>query len=237
MTHAPKILIVDDDPRICRLLANFLHKEGYDVQTASCGDEMWKRVSSAMPDLIVLDYMLPGENGLTLAGKLRNQSDVGIIFLTGKNETIDKIVGLEVGADDYLVKPFDNHELLARIRSVYRRTHTQDRTQQVGFSPTLQFDDWELDVSANKLTSSGGEIVKLTEQETQLLSLLINNPHKVLDREVIIKSVTGHSWNPNSRSIDVAVGKLRKKINDSSDEPRYIKTIRNKGYMFIGKSE
>ena len=198
---------------------------------------MWELVSKKMPDLIVLDYMLPGENGLTLAGKLRNQSDVGIIFLTGKNETIDKIVGLEVGADDYLVKPFDNHELLARIRSVYRRTHTEDSSQQPGFSPTLRFNDWELDVSANKLTAANGESVKLTEQETQLLSLLINNPHKVLNREVIIKSVTGHSWNPNSRSIDVAVGKLRKKINDSTDEPRYIKTVRNKGYMFIGKSD
>ncbi len=236
MAQTPKILIVDDDPRICRLLSNFLHKEGYEVQTASCGDEMWELVSQDMPDLIILDFMLPGENGLTLAGKLRKQSDVGIIFLTGKNETIDKIVGLEVGADDYLAKPFDNRELLARIRSVYRRTHDQNETRETGFSPLIEFDGWQLDISANKLTSTGGEIVKLTDQETQLLSLLIKNAHKVLDREAILKSVTGHSWNPNSRSIDVAVGKLRKKINDSSNEPKYIKTIRNKGYMFIAKS-
>ncbi len=237
MTDYPRILIVDDDPRICRLLCNYLGDEGFHVATAACGDEMWQLINQQMPDLVILDLMLPGEDGLTIARKLRSQSSVGIIILTGKGETIDKIIGLEIGADDYLAKPFDNRELLARIRSVFRRIQENHTQANLTSFKIARFGDWVLDIRANELKSSDGEKVKLTEFEFQVLLTFINNVNRELSRDQILTIVSGHKWNPSDRSVDVVVGKLRRKLKDSPDEPLFIKTIRTRGYKFTAPVE
>lgn len=233
MANNPRILVVDDDPKICRLLINFLRPEGFDVCSAGCGDEMWHSIKHRLPDIVILDMMLPGENGLTLAGNLRKQSDLGIIFLTGKKDIVDKIVGLEIGADDYLVKPFDRRELLARIRSVYRRICSRQQKPLSSGTRFIVFDGWKIDCQNNTLIASDAKILKLTDLEFAVLSYLSMNPGQDLSRDQILKQVSGKEWNPTIRSVDVIIGKLRKKLHDAADSARYIKTARNKGYRFI----
>ncbi len=230
-----RILIVDDDPRVCRLLARYLDREGYSVHIASNGMEMRRLLTTEQPDLIILDLMLPGENGLTLAQEIRAQSDVAIIMLTGKMDTIDKVVGLEVGADDYITKPFEERELLARIRSVLRRT-----SQSTIFTSSSQgsiacFAGWQLDLTAYTLTSPVGEKVHLTSHEFRLLAALVTRHNRVLTRDEILELVAGRDHTPYDRSIDVLVGKLRGKIEDDPKHPSFIQTIRGIGYKFSAR--
>lgn len=238
MSSETRILVVDDDPRICRLLSRFLTHEGYAVATAADGEEMRQRLAEEAPALVLLDLKLPGEDGLTLARELRTQSDVAIVILTGKTDTIDKVVGLEVGADDYVTKPFEERELLARIRSVLRRMSKPaadpvDRSEQ----QIARFGGWSLDLDAQELTSPEEKDVRLTSYEYQLLATLVRNPNRVLNRDQIMDAIAGREWTPLDRSIDVLVRKLRQKLGEDPQNPRLIKTIRGAGYKFTAHVE
>jgi DNA-binding response OmpR family regulator len=227
MLTGAKVLIVDDDERLCRVLSRYLTREGYSVREAANGDEMRARLAEDPADLILLDLILPDEDGLSLARDLRAESDVAIIMLTGKTDTIDKIVGLELGADDYITKPFDERELLARMRTVLRRTAKAADSEHSASESIAQFAGWNLD-----LTSPGGTHVHLTSSQFQLLASLVARPNRVMSREEILNLVSGRNWSPMDRSIDVLVGKLRKKIESDPKSPTLIKTIRGVGYKF-----
>jgi len=231
MLTGAKILIVDDDERLCRVLSRYLTREGYSVREALNGDEMRAKLAEEPSDLILLDLILPDEDGLSLARDLRAESDVAIIMLTGKTDTIDKIVGLELGADDYITKPFDERELLARIRTVLRRT-AKGADSEHGVESNAQFAGWSLDLVAHELTSPGGSHVHLTSSQFQLLASLVARPNRVMSREEILSLVSGREWSPMDRSIDVLIGKLRKKIEPDPKSPTLIKTIRGVGYKF-----
>lgn len=231
MPTGAKVLIVDDDERLCGVLSRYLTREGYSVRKAANGEEMRARLAEEPVDLILLDLILPHhEDGLKLARQLRAESDVAIIMLTGKTDTVDKIVGLELGADDYITKPFDERELLARMRTVLRRT--AKRAEITGTESVVQFAGWNLDLVAHELTSPGGQHVHLTSSQFQLLASLVARPNRVMSREEILSLVSGRDWSPMDRSIDVLVGKLRKKIESDPKSPTLIKTIRGVGYKF-----
>jgi DNA-binding response OmpR family regulator len=226
--------VVDDDPRIRRLLHRLLTAEGYRVDAASNGTCMRRALAEEPFDLVILDLRLPGgEDGLSLARGLRATSDVSLIMLTGKGEPVDKVVGLELGADDYITKPFDRRELLARIRSVLRRSASTRAVglDRVGDADVLRFGDWTLDLARHALRSGLGRKIELTTYEFQLLSALAQRPGQVLSRDRILDAIANRNWQPFDRSIDVLVGKLRRKLNDDPRSPEIIRTIRGVGYM------
>ena len=234
-TDNQRILVVDDDIHICRLLSRILLTEGYFVETVANGQAMWRALRTRTFDLILLDLRLPGgEDGLTLARRLRTESDMPLIMLTGKGEPVDKVVGLEIGADDYVTKPFDRHELIARIRSILRRSRS--RNEMVNGSERVKsvitFGGWTLDLGRGQLTAPGGETVELTRFEFQLLSALAQRPGRLLSRDQMLELVASWHWNPSDRSIDVHIAKLRRKLRDDPRQPRLIKTVRGMGYMF-----
>jgi len=229
MARAGSILVVDDDPRLCRLLARYLTAEGYSVRTAGTGRDMREMMALEEPRLVILDLMLPDDDGLTLAREIRARSDIGILMLTGKREPVDKIVGLELGADDYMTKPFDERELLARVRSILRRVDPKDPHGQDEGS-LLRFDGWTLDLAAYELTDPAGEPVELTAHEFELLAALASHAGRVLSRDAILEIVAGRDWTPYDRSVDVLVGKLRRKLGDDPRSPHMIKTVRGAGY-------
>lgn len=234
-----RVLVVDDDPWICRLLTRFLSSEGFEVETVTSGRSMWQKLDDRPCDLLILDLRLPaGEDGLNLARTIRQESDVGLIMLTGRGECVDKIVGLEIGADDYVTKPFEPRELLARIRSVLRRVSSRRariRADDTG-SEAICFDGWRLDLDQRMLTSRHGEVVDLTTYEYELLAVLAARPGRPLSRETILELIAHRHWEPDDRSIDVLVGKLRRKLGDDARSPSLIKTVRGLGYVFTGVS-
>ena len=236
MNETPYILIVDDDARICRTLSVYLQREGFNVSTATNGEEMWRYFNKQKPDVVLLDVMLPGVDGITLARELRTLSDVGIIMLTGKDKPIDTIIGLEIGADDYVTKPFDERQLLARIRSLHRRSTTRGNRSGDDDKNTqkFQFDDWQLDLFVYELLAPTGEKVSLTSQEFRLLEVFVRNPGGVLNRDQIMQQIYKRDWSLNDRSVDVLIGKLRKKIEEDPSQPKLILTIHNLGYKFTG---
>jgi DNA-binding response OmpR family regulator len=238
MRSAASILIVDDDQRLRRLLSRFLLREGYQVCEAGNADEMRRTVTMRDVDLVVLDLMLPGVDGLTLAKELRSTSDVPIIMLTGKGSTVDKVVGLEVGADDYVTKPFDERELLARVRTVLRRSsHRIGVRDEASQGHVALFENWRVDLVAHEVNDPGGAAIEMTGNEFQLLASLIMRPNRPLSRQEILDLVFGRNWSPADRSIDVLVAKLRRKLADDPKHPRLIKSIRGVGYKFIAKVE
>jgi len=224
------ILIVDDDAAYCRLTERYLAKEGYRTQIAGDAEEM--RAKTSFANLILLDLHLPGVHGIELAREVREKyPNIGIIIVTGSTDEIDKIVGLEVGADDYVCKPFNQRELLARIRSVLRRLDIH----QVSEGNQLRFLDFVLDLEARQLTRSGRNI-ELTGHEFNLLTLLAERPSKVFTREEISLKISAREWYPNDRSVDVLVSKLRKKLETETDSA-IIKSLRGVGYQFSTKVE
>lgn len=238
MTKAYKILIVDDDIRICRTLRSYLNREGYSVSIALDGDEMWRQIDSIDPDLILLDVILPGTDGVTLARELRKTSDVGIIMLTGKDDPVDQIIGLEMGADDYVTKPFDERQLLARIRSLLRRRKTLSNgpaTESAKDGNKVAFEGFELDLFRHELQSPSGEQLDLTSHEFRLLEIFVRNPGGVLSRDQVMQHLYDRDWSQNDRSVDVLVGKLRKKIEEDPSQPKLILTIRSFGYKFAAR--
>ncbi len=234
MRNAYSILIVDDDQRLRRIVSRFLFREGYKVREAGNAMEMRRALGVRPADLILLDLMLPGEDGLSLTRELRASSDVAIIMVTGKGNTVDKIVGLEVGADDYITKPFDERELLARVRTVLRRSKATLSSGDVGAGGTrrAKFADWIIDMESREVSSTSGERIDITGNEFQLLASLMTRPMRALTRRELLDLVFGRDWSPTDRSIDVLVTKLRHKLESDPKHPKIIRTVRGMGYMF-----
>jgi two-component system OmpR family response regulator len=232
MEGSPHILIVDDDREIRDLLARFLDKHGLRVTAAADGREMHRVLDGSRIDLIVLDLMLPGEDGLTLCRNLRARSAIPIIMLTAMGEETDRIVGLEMGADDYLAKPFNPRELLARIKAVLRRAEQAPAGGPVEGGAVLEFAGWALDLDRRELQRPDGVMVPLSSGEFELLATFATHPGRVLSRDQLLDLARGREAQPFDRSIDVQVSRLRRKIEADPQEPALIKTVRNGGYTF-----
>ena len=234
MDNSAPILIVDDDAGIRELLADYLGQQGYAVTTAGDGKEMARRLQEQLPALVVMDLMLPGEDGLALTRQLKAAHGLPVIMLSARGEDVDRIVGLEVGADDSLPKPFNPRELLARIRAVLRRGEAQaDKSADAGLA---QFGPFRLDLAAQRLTRDGQEIA-LTQAEFSLLKIFVEHPNRALSRDQIMDWLKGFERDPFDRSIDVRVTRLRKKIEDDPANPAYIRTVWGQGYLFAPKGK
>jgi len=232
MSALAHILVVDDEPGIRKLLQTYLAQQGYKVITAEDGEGLRRIIAEVTIDLVILDLGLPGEDGLSLTRYLREHWDGGVIILTGKGETIDRIVGLEIGADDYVAKPCDLRELLARVKSVLRRAKAMPLRDHGGTPITVQFADWQLDFASRRVFSPSGEEVPLTTGEFVLLAVFVNYPNRVLSRDELLDLTQHREATPFDRSIDVQVGRLRRKLEADPEKPVLIKTVRSAGYIF-----
>jgi two-component system OmpR family response regulator len=231
------LLIVDDDAETRNLLRAYFETNGYRVTVATDGQAMWAQLKAAQPDLIVLDVMLPGEDGVSLCRTLRARLDVPVIMLTARGEETDRIVGLEVGADDYLPKPFNPRELLARVKSVLRRAKSLPRNLRRDEVRTLRFAGWTLDVAARNLTSPAGVLVALSGTEFKLLRALLDHSGQVLSRDQLIDLMLSRDAGPFDRALDVQVSRLRHRLGDDAREPALIKTVRGQGYVLAAHVE
>lgn len=232
MKSTPHILIVDDNNEICELVERFLVQHGFRTSSVSDGDAMLRILADHQFDLIVLDLMLPGEDGLILCRDLRAKSTIPIIMLTAMGEETDRIIGLEMGADDYLAKPFNPRELLARIKSVLRRTESLPEIRKPPEETMITFDLWSFDISKRQLITEDGVVVPLSTGEFRLLLTLIRRPGHVLSRDQLMDLTQGRDSTPFDRSIDTQVSRLRKKIELDPKQPEIIKTVWGGGYVF-----
>lgn len=230
----PQVLIVDDDPLIRELLHAYLSQDGYEVYCASTAELAETFLASQAVDLVMLDIRLPGKDGLTLTRELRVRSEVGIILITGRNDEIDRIVGLECGADDYVIKPLNPRELVSRAKNLIRRVRHAQVPQPVAAiaKPVKQFADWALDTDRRRLIDPTGSETLLTHGEYQLLCVFLRNSGHTLSRDQLMDQIRNREWVPNDRSIDVLVGRLRRKLHDDPAEPQLIITIHGAGYLF-----
>jgi two-component system phosphate regulon response regulator OmpR len=230
-----RVLIVEDDAAIREMVADYLGGQGYEVHQAESGSDMREAIEGNLPDIVLLDIRLPGEDGLTLARYLRERYDVGIIMVTGADGVVDRVVGLEVGADDYVTKPFDPRELLARMKSVMRRLQGRepDRTVVRVGPERVPVGRCFLDVTAHRLLDVEGQEVPITSMEFDLLKVFTENPNKVLTRDQILNLTHNRDWEPFDRSIDIRIARLRRKVEANPGEPAAIRTIRGAGYMFV----
>jgi two-component system, OmpR family, response regulator len=233
-----RILIVDDDATVRKLLKECLEPEGFAVAEAATGAQMHEKLAAERIDLITLDLNLAGEDGLKLARDVRSRQNIPIVMITGKSDPIDRVVGLELGADDYIAKPFHLREVLARIRAVLRRY--QPISELAGPHPSLPpghryvFNGCVLDVGRRELKNAAGGAIELTTTEFGLLAIFLRAPGRVLSRDQIMDQLKGHDWSPLDRSIDSMVARLRRKIEPESETPKLIKTVRGVGYVFAG---
>jgi len=228
------VLVVEDDPAVRDMLAEYLANHGYSVQQADDGDAMRKEIERHLPDVVLLDVRLPGEDGLTLARYLRERYDVGIIMVTAAGEVIDRVAGLEIGADDYVTKPFDPRELLARLKSVMRRMQARPASQPASAVPRrVPVGRCQLDLASHQLFDGDGQEVPITTMEYELLKTFVEHPNKVLTRDQILTLTRNREWEPFDRSIDIRIARLRRKIEADPDRPQAIRTVRGAGYMFV----
>ena len=232
MATQPHILIVEDDPEISTLLSRFLRNNNCRVSLARSGRDMDRLLADARVDLIVLDLMLPGEDGLSLCRRLRENSKVPIIILSAKGDEIDRIIGLEVGADDYLAKPFNPRELLARIRAVLRRWAEGGDAARQPEARVLAFAGWRFDSLRRNLVSPDNVRIVLTSGEAELLTVFCQRPRRVLSRDQIADLTQRRTLGPSERSIDILVARLRRKIEADTAQPEFIVTVRSEGYVF-----
>ncbi|WP_169567064.1 response regulator [Sneathiella limimaris] len=230
-----KILIVDDEPELREVLRETLERENYVVSEAANAEEMRRVFSSDDFDLVLLDLMLPDEDGLSLTRYLKERSNVGVIILTGKGESVDLIIGLEMGADDYVAKPYNRRELLARIKSVIRRTGsaTPKNGRTTAEKTCINFSGWELDLPHHKLAAPDGSDVPLTMAEFQLLRVLLEAPGQPVDRGKLSLKIFNKELKENSRNIDALVRRLRQKLEIDENQPQMIKSVRGSGYTIL----
>jgi len=229
------IAIVEDEPVLRNRLKKFLEKEGFRATAVGDGTGLRALVETDPPDLVLMDLQLPGEDGLSLTRYLRERTEIPVLILTGKGETIDRVVGLEMGADDYLPKPFSLRELLARIKVILRRAQPKPAAYAAGSAPErLRFGDWVIDFTAIELRNAADEAVHLTTAEFRLLEALVRNAGRTLSRDRLIEAMADRTWDPTDRSIDLHISHLRKKIERDSKKPELIKTVRGFGYVFAG---
>ena len=240
----PHIAVLDDEADITQLLAHYLQSQGFRVSQLHNGRALLDLMPSDPPQLVLLDLGLPGEDGFVIARQLREHWHCGLVIVTGRGDSIDKVVGLEIGADDYVTKPFDLRELLARIKAVLRRM-APAAPQPAPAAPVaapaaagndrtrLRFAGWELDTAARRLLDTNGTEVTLTTGEFDLLHVFARHPGRVLSRDFLLEQTRGREAGPFDRTIDVLVGRLRKKLDDNADEPQIIKSVRGAGYLFV----
>lgn len=228
MTKTDRVLVVDDDPELRNLLSEYLADVGFVVDLAGDGEQMRLAMRRAEPDVIVMDLMLPGTDGLALTREIRAKSNVPILMLSARGEEVDRVVGLEVGADDYLAKPFSPRELLARLRALLRRS--QAALPEVAREAFL-FGPYRMDTNARRLLR-GQEDVGLSTAEFELLLVFVERPNRVLSRDVLLDLLKGYERNPFDRTIDIRVGRLRRKIETDAGNPSFIRTVRGEGYLF-----
>lgn len=224
------ILVVDDDPELRQLLRDHLSGHGYNTLMAGDGIEMWRLLADDKVDLIVLDLMLPGDDGLTLCRELRNRTAIPILMLSARGDETDRVIGLEVGADDYIAKPFGPRELLARIKSILRRVGELG-TKRGAQSRQLPLGLWLLDVDTRYLINPDGIVISVSSGEFKLLKLFAESPNRVLSRDQLLEVLAGREAGPYDRTVDVMISRLRRRLGDDGREPALIKTIRNEGYL------
>jgi two-component system phosphate regulon response regulator OmpR len=234
-----RVLIVDDDREIREMLAEYLASHGFEAETADGGVAMRAALERGAPDVVLLDVRLPGEDGLTLARFLRERYEVGIIMVTAAGEVVDRIVGLEMGADDYVAKPFDLRELLARVKSVARRIQSAPRaaapaTLAAPAAPQrVPIGRCSLDLRSRQLFGQDGAEVPITAMEFDLLKAFVDHPNQVLSRDRLLTLTRNREWEPFDRSIDIRITRVRRKIEEDPDNPRAIRTVRGAGYMYV----
>jgi two-component system OmpR family response regulator len=234
VTNNKQVLVVDDDQAIRELLAEYLSKNNFDVITAEDGIEMDKQLLIHHPDLIILDIMLPGDDGFVLCQRIRQTSHVPIIMLTANSDEMDRVLGLEIGADDYIAKPFSPRELLARIKALLRRTQFANEENQASVKARyLLFSNWKLDTKQHILTDQNNEEISLSGADFQLLTLFLENTNSAISRDQICQALHGRDAFANERGIDVHLSRLRQCLKDDAKSPKIIKTIRGAGYVFI----
>ena len=235
MERTPHCLIVEDDREISDLVSRFLVKHGIRVSVAANGRTMDRILAESRIDIVVLDIMLPGEDGLSLCRRVRGESSVPIIMLTALGDEMDRILGLEMGADDYIAKPFNSRELLARIRAVLRRVQTLPEAPFPAKSNALTFDGWRVDLGMRQLHAPDGARVMLTSGEFDLLVAFCQHPHRVLTRDQLLDLTLGRSAKVFDRSVDIRISRLRRKIEPDPKQPTFITTVRSGGYFFAAQ--
>ena len=233
---ATRILVVDDDRTVRDMLAQYLAEHGYEVALADGGDAMRVELERALPAVVLLDVRMPGKDGLTLARHVREHYDVGIIMVTAADDIVDRVAGLEVGADDYIAKPFDLRELRARLKSVLRRLESRaapgapaapaSASRRIGIGRCM------LDLRSHQLSDAKGHEVPITSMDFELLKVFIEHPNQVLTRDRLLSLTRNRGWEPYDRSIDIRIARLRRKLEDDPDNPRAIRTVRGAGYMY-----
>ncbi len=229
-----RVLVVDDDPAIREMLADYLGDHGYVVAQAASGAAMRAEIERARPAVVLLDIGLPGEDGLTLARFLRERYDVGIIMVTGASDVVDRVAGLEVGADDYIAKPFDPRELRARLKSVLRRVRPAAAAERRPFGGELvDVGVCKLNLRSRQLCDAKGRDVPLTAMEFTLLKAFLDHPNQVLSRDRLLTMTRNREWEPFDRSIDIRIARLRRKVEADPERPRAIKTVRGAGYIYV----
>jgi two-component system OmpR family response regulator len=238
VTSATHIAVLDDEPDITALLGNYLQAQGYRVTQLHSGRALMATMTADPPSLVLLDLGLPGEDGFSIARQLREHWRCGLVIVTGRGDSVDKVVGLEVGADDYVTKPFDLRELLARIKAVLRRiapaeSSTASAAVAEPSRSRYRFADWALDTAARRLTDIRGRDVALTGGEFDLLCAFARHPGRVLSRDFLLEQTRGRDGAPFDRTIDVQVGRLRKKLEADPDDPQIIKSVRGAGYILV----
>jgi len=235
MQRQDHVLVVDDDAELRDLLSEYLARNGFRVSVARDGREMRQLLEDTDFDIVVLDVMMPGEDGLALCRDLRAHSNLPVIMLTARSEELDRIIGIEMGADDYLTKPFNPRELLARMKGILRRTRSLPPARAE--SHRLRFAGWTLDLAARHLIAADGVVVPLSGTEFRLLQIFVTHPNRVLDRNQLMDLALGREATPFDRAIDVQVSRLRQRLRDDAREPRIIKTVRNGGYVLAAQVE
>jgi DNA-binding response OmpR family regulator len=231
-----RVVIVDDEPELCAMVAEYLNRYDFAVATAAGGADLDAIIAHGMPDLVILDVNMPGENGFAIARRLRAKSDVPVLMLTEANDVVDRVVGLELGADDYVPKPFHLRELRARIDAVLRRAghaHAVPPAATANSPASVRIGEFSLDLDARRLSRANGEEIELTATEFDLLAAFARNPNRVLTRDRLLDLAHTHDTEPFDRSIDVRIVRLRHKIERDPSKPQLIKTVRGVGYMFV----
>jgi DNA-binding response OmpR family regulator len=246
MNTPTRLLVVDDDASVRSLLRDYLEERGFAVAEAADGSQMREEIERAVPDAVLLDVRMPGEDGLLLARFLRERYRLGILMVTASGDVVDRVVGLEVGADDYIAKPFDLRELLARLKSVLRRLQAREASAAAEAGAALEappplripFGRCQVDIGSRQVFEAGGSQVTLTTMEYALLAAFIDNPNRVLTRDQLLEKTRNREREPFDRSIDIRIGRLRRKVEpDPAGEPRVIRTVRNAGYIFVPDAE
>jgi two-component system phosphate regulon response regulator OmpR len=235
MEELTRVLIVEDDHDVREATAEYLSSRAFAVETAESGEAVRTALAKSMPDVVLLDLGLPGEDGLGVARYLRERHDVAIIMVTGASDVVDRVVGLELGADDYVAKPFEMRELLARINSVLRRTRRSDAVRAHAPAPranAVRLGECTLDLSAHRLLGAAGDEIPITSMEFGLLRAFTEHPNQVLSRDRLLTLTRNREWEPFDRSIDIRIARLRRKIERDPARPAIIKTVRGTGYLY-----